>query len=157
MSTDWEKAAEETKFEDKPKLEAGFSGPVTIVKTLRSGSSGAEFEDRDNNAQLLVVFADDEGGENVQYYGLSGKRKWLFAKLVIASGMDIKRMKEDEVEFSHFEDNEFASANLCNRRLNLELVQNGQWVNAEVSPIGEEPLEELEEDDGPIDADACPF
>jgi hypothetical protein len=157
MSTDWEKAAEETKFEDKPKLEVGFSGPVTIVKTLRAKGSGEEFEDKNHNAQLMVVFASDEGGENVQYYPLKGTRAWLFAKLVIASGLDVAKMKEDEISFSHFEDNEFASAMLCNRRLNMELVQSGQWVNAEVSPVEEAPLEELEDDNGPIDADQIPF
>ena len=156
MSTDWEKAAEETKFEDKPKLEVGFSGPVTIIKTLREGKEG-DFTDRQGNAQLMVVLASDEGGENVQYFPLGGSRTWLFAKLVIASGMATEKMKEDGIEFSHFEDNEFASASLCNRRLHMELVQSGEWVNAELSPIGEEPLEELEEDNGPIDDQEIPF
>ena len=156
MSTDWEKAAEETKFEDRPKLEVGFSGPVTITKTVREGKAG-EFATKDGHDQLMVVLASDDGGEKPVYYCLGGSRAWLFAKLVIASGLDIAKMKEDEISFSHFADNEFASAMLCNRRLNLELVQNGEWVNAEVSPVQEAPLEELEEDNGPIDADDIPF
>ena len=105
----------------------------------------------------MVVFASDEGGEKAVYYCLGGNRKWVFAKFIIASGMDTEKMKEDEIEFSHFEDNEFASANLCNRRLHLELVENKGYVNAEVSLLEEAPLEELEDDDGPIDPDAIPF
>ena len=154
---DWNDAATETKFEDKPKLEAGFSGTVTIVKTLREGKSG-EFVDKSGNAQLMVVFASDEGGENVQYYPLGGPRKWLFAKLIIASSLDTEKMKEDGIEFKHFEDGEFASAMLCNRTLHMELVQNGQWLNADVSPCEQEQLEELEADENePLDASAIPF
>ena len=64
MSTDWAKAAEETKFEDKPKLELGFKGPVTIVKTLRE-AKGEELVDTQGNAQLIVIFASDEGAEKL--------------------------------------------------------------------------------------------
>jgi hypothetical protein len=158
MSTDWEKAAEETKFEDKPKLEVGFSGPVTIVKTLRAKSSGEEFTTRDNHAQLMVVFASDEGAEKAVFYCLGGSRAWLFARLVVDSGLNIKKMKEEGISFSDFENNdEFASPTLCNRRVNINIVENNGYTNVETSPVEEAPLEELEEDDGPIDADSCPF
>jgi hypothetical protein len=157
MSTDWEKAAEETKFEDKPKLEVGFSGPVTIVKTLREGKAGV-FTTKDNHAQLMVVFASDEGAEKAVFYCLGGSRAWLFARLVVDSGLNIKKMKEEGISFSDFENNdEFASPTLCNRRVNINIVENNGYTNVETSPVEEAPLEELEEDDGPIDADSCPF
>jgi len=160
MSTDWTKAAEETKFEDKPKLEVGFSGPVTIVKTVREGREG-EFATRNGEPQIMVVFASDDGGEKTEYYCLKGNRAFLFARLINASGLDVQQMEEDDISFTHFEENEFASAMLCNRRMNIDIVLNEskgkEYINVEVSPVEEAPLEELEADDGPIDDEAIPF
>jgi hypothetical protein len=163
MSTDWEAEAgkEESGFTEKVKMEVGVTHEVTIIRAIHTKNDGEEMTDRDGNPQLMIVFANDEGHEHVGYFALGGRWAWKFAKLVIAAGLNIAQLKIDGIGFEDFADNDFASENLSNRTLRLELYQNGAWVNANTLPseaAAPEAVEELPVDDNePIDPNSIPF
>jgi hypothetical protein len=75
--------------------------------------------------------------------------------------LNTQQLQIDGIELDDFADNEFAKDNLTNRTLRLELVENGQWINANTLPseaAAPEALEELPVDDNePLDPESIPF
>ena len=72
---DWNDAANKggQGFEDKIKMEEGTHDPVTIIKAIHFKNDGTEMMDFDDNPASLVVFANDDGHEHVQFFSLAGQ------------------------------------------------------------------------------------
>lgn len=152
MGYDWTKSAEGTQAD---KIPTGIHD-LEIVKVRRGPKSGEPFRSSKGDPQLMVIFQDASGCEAAQMYTLSPKAAWTMAMLLGRCGVDLARMKADNIEPMHFANEKFAASKLvglrCRAAVSYEKGDDGKEYSR-VEPMkveGQERTTVLTPDADPI-------
>ena len=111
MGFDWKQASESTQAALMPE---GYH-KAKVVKVVMGKKDGTLFVSRDNDPQVMAVFANEQGEEAAVMFTLSTKASWLLAKFLSCAGADLERMSKEGVTPDRFADQSFAQAQLMNQ------------------------------------------
>ena len=123
MTYDWNNAAtaEGGSANEYEKLPAGQHS-VRIVRVLHEGANGP-FVTNSGDPKILICFEDDKNREVADMFSLSKQAGWRLAKLLDAFDppANLAAMTADGVTPASFSQPDFASANLIERKLRIQV------------------------------------
>lgn len=127
MAFDWEGAANG----EGAKMPEGYHRAI-IAKVARGNKDGTKiFTSKNGDAQLMVIWENDDREQATTMCTLSTKAGWVLANICKHVGMDLKRMQEAGVEPQTFEDETFARKQLEGRKSWVYVKHDGKYANAE--------------------------
>ena len=124
------------------KIPAG-THTLRVVKVLRGKKDGTIFTSKSGDPQIMVVYADQEARECAEMLTLSRKAAWKLKNLLIAVGADLDKMDKAGKDWTDFEDEDFASVQLCDRPFRGEVTyKKGTGDHADKEFASVNPLRE---------------
>jgi hypothetical protein len=108
---------------------------VTVARIATAKKDGSQMLDKQGNPQFVVTL-EAANGELDWWCPIIGKLTWKLSALVKAALMphEVKTLREQNIEPHHFMDASLAESWLKGRTLVATGVQDGRYVNFELSP-----------------------
>ena len=132
--------AEKSGGQNAPQIPAGLAD-VEIKKLIHANRDGERFVSQKGDPQMMVVYADDNGGEAADMFTLSDTAGWALAKVMEAAGMNLAKLDAAGVAYHHFANEEWAAKALVGKRLRIQIAwgvgKNGK-PRATITPIRRE-------------------
>lgn len=131
---DWEDAASGSRNR-APLIPEGQT--ALEVKDIVFGGKNGKFSSKNNDPQIMLIFADGKGNESGQMFTLSNKAAWTLAGILAAAGADLRKMKERNIQPSQFADERFARAQLVGRKFTGDVAyeSEGGKKYARITPL----------------------